>query len=320
MCAQERGLGRGLDSLFRNAEEAATGKESAKLPIASLEAGMGQPRVRFDDGALAELADSIRSQGIIQPILVRPIAGSVPQRYEIVAGERRWRAAKKAGLSEVPVLIRTLSDDDVLAVALIENIQREDLNAVEEAQAIEKLRQTLGVSQDELAKRLGKSRSAIANSLRLLQLPEILLHSLSDGRISAGHARCLLAITDEAVQRDLHAAMLDKDLSVRDAEAAVAHWKRTQQLPESLTPAVQENRETHSARKPGKAQPRSKAPLIRALQQHLRKQVHPKTTLSGTMEMGRITLPYESAEQLGKLLTQLGISLDELDGRENAHD
>ncbi len=309
MCAKERGLGRGLDSLFRNADSAASGKDAAKLPITSLTPGQGQPRVRFDDQSLAELADSIRSQGIIQPILVRPIRGSLPQHYEIVAGERRWRAAQRAGLTEVPVVIRALSDEEALTLALIENIQREDLNAVEEARAIEKLRQTLNAGQDELARRLGKSRPAIANALRLLQLPENILAALSSGDLSAGHARCLLAITDPTAQQALHSAIATHELSVRDAEAAVAHWKSHKCLPQSLTG---EATPPTSQRPPEKKASRTKAPVILALQRHLRAQVHPKLTLNGNMEMGRITLPYDSADQLAALLTRLGIHLDDL--------
>ena len=309
MSAKERGLGRGLNVLFRNAAETSA-EDTTRLPVTALNPGKSQPRRHFDEQALEELASSIRSQGIIQPILVRPIEGSNLQQYEIVAGERRWRAAQRAGLAEVPAVVRTLSDDEVLTMALIENIQREDLNAVEEAQAIEKLRLTLNLSQDELAKRLGKSRSAIANALRLLQLPESMLDSLSTGRISAGHARSLLAVTDGRAQHSLHAAMLDRELSVRDAESAVTHWKQHFTLPESLTgiaPAPAQ------PAKSGSAPSRAKAPVIMTLQRHLRRQVHPKITLNGSMDMGRITLPYESADQLAKILTQLGVNLDAIE-------
>ena len=305
MGAKERGLGRGLNVLFRNAEEVSSNEDTIRLPVTALSPGKSQPRRHFDEQALEELASSIRSQGVIQPILARPIAGSQPQQYEIVAGERRWRAAQRAGLTDIPAVVRNLSDDEVLTMALIENIQREDLNAVEEAQAIEKLRLTLNLSQDDLAKRLGKSRSAIANALRLLQLPETMLDSLSSGRISAGHARCLLAVADGRAQHSLHAAILERDLSVRDAESAVTHWKHHFALPESLTGLA-----PAQPTKTGLAPSRAKAPVIMTLQRHLRRQVHPKITLNGSMDMGRITLPYESADQLAKILTQLGVSLD----------
>ena len=312
MCAHERGLGRGLESLFRNAGEVVAGKEHARLPLASLKANAGQPRCRFNEDTLAELADSIRAQGIIQPILVRPVRGAVPQHYEIVAGERRWRAAQLAGLTEVPVIIRELSDDDVLAVALIENLQREDLNAVEEAQAIDKLRQTLQLSQDELAKRLGKSRSAIANALRLLQLPKAMLQSLDEGRISAGHARALLAVTDAAMQAALHEAMLHQDVSVRAAEAAVTYWKRHATLPEGLLAEAAPAEAAPTAARPARPASRVKPVFILNVQKYLRSSIHPKTTLTGTAEMGRVTVPYESAEQLHALLDQLGVNLADL--------
>ena len=314
MCALERGLARGLGSLLG---EGNSGKEHARLPIASLKPNSHQPRKNFCEETLLELAESIRAQGIIQPILVRPERGTVPQQYEIVAGERRWRAAQKAGLTDVPVLIRELSDNDVLAVALIENLQREDLNAVEEAQAIDKLRQALQLGQEDLAKRLGKSRSAIANALRLLQLPRNMLRSLEQGAISAGHARALLAIDDPEAQAALHEAMLRQDVSVRAAEAAVTFWKRNHSLPEGLlaepaqpaAPAPQSSRQT-----------RTKPAFILALQDHLRSRIHPKITLHGTHDLGRITVPYDSAAQLQALLTRLGIKPGEMPNTDEAAD
>lgn len=201
MSANERGLGRGLDALFRNVTPAerpssakvdsaevpapSVPKNTTTLPIAALTPCKGQPRKHFDEAALDELAASIRSQGVIQPLLVRPRRTETATIYEIVAGERRWRAAQRAGLTEVPVYLRELSDEDALTAALIENLQREDLNPLEEAQAIQSLRERLPYSQEELAQRLGKSRSAVANSLRLLQLPRPMQDALKDGRIHA---------------------------------------------------------------------------------------------------------------------------------------
>lgn len=313
MCALERGLARGLGELLG---EGSSGKEHSRLPVALLKANSNQPRTHFHEEAMAELAESIRVQGIIQPILVRPVRGTMPQQYEIVAGERRWRAAQKAGLAEVPVLIRELSDNDVLAVALIENLQREDLNAVEEARAIDALRHTLQLSQDDLAKRLGKSRSAIANALRLLQLPEAMLRSLDQGAISAGHARALLAVTDSGAQATLHAAMLRQDVSVRAAEAAVTYWKNNNTLPEGFaTEPAQTASTPHNTR-----QAKTKPAFIMALQDHLRARIHPKIILHGTQEMGRVTVPYESAEQLNALLAKLGISPRDLPSAHEASD
>ena len=268
MSANERGLGRGLDALFRNvtpAERASSAKaDSAEvpapsvpkstttLPIAALTPCKGQPRKHFDEAALDELAASIRSQGVIQPLLVRPRRTETATIYEIVAGERRWRAAQRAGLTEVPVYLRELSDEDALTAALIENLQREDLNPLEEAQAIQSLRERLPYSQEELAQRLGKSRSAVANSLRLLQLPRPMQDALKDGVFTPGHARAVLALP---------------------------------------------------ARAP-------KPACIKLVIRQLRENVAPKASISGTDRAGRITLPYESEEQLAELLSRLGLSVE----------
>lgn len=205
-----KGLGRGLDALLRRTDmgaarqekndtpEKETGTEHSPtlLPLSHLHANPSQPRQTFDAESLAELAASIREQGIIQPLLVRPLADR-PGHYQIVAGERRWRAARQAGLGQVPVHVREMSDAEVMAAALIENLQREDLNPMEEAQALQQLRETLKLTQEALAARLGKSRPAIANALRLLQLSPAAQADLHHGRISAGHARCLLALGND---------------------------------------------------------------------------------------------------------------------------
>lgn len=301
MSRQEKGLGRGLDALFRNQAEPAQHKESGMLPITLLHANPNQPRTLFDEEALEELAQSIKSQGIVQPILVRPIKETSPQAYEIVAGERRWRAAKKAGLGEVPVLVRELSDADVQIVALIENLQREDLNPLEEAKAIDGIQKSLKLSQEELSQRLGKSRSALANALRLLQLPELMQYSLENGGISAGHARALLSLQEETyIQEALHRAIIEKDLSVRDAESAVTYFKRNGSLPQALARMQPENKKTNPATN------RKKSDAMQGKQKALRNAVHPKATINGTDELGRITVPYESAAQLATLLEKLG--------------
>ena len=269
--------------------------------IAALTPCKGQPRKHFDEAALDELAASIRSQGVIQPLLVRPRRTETATIYEIVAGERRWRAAQRAGLTEVPVYLRELSDEDALTAALIENLQREDLNPLEEAQAIQSLRERLPYSQEELAQRLGKSRSAVANSLRLLQLPRPMQDALKDGVFTPGHARAVLALPERALQDILFNAVMTRRLSVRDAEEAVIHWKRHGLLPSSLmgasAPVVR------SARAP-------KPACIKLAIRQLRENVAPKASISGTDRAGRITLPYESEEQLAELLSRLGLSVE----------
>lgn len=321
MNANERGLGRGLDALFRNvaarpeavrtdsADNIGSDKEVVReqealdpvtrLPLAALSPAQGQPRTTFDEEALEELAASIRSQGIIQPLLVRPHRTETATIYEIVAGERRWRAARLAGLDEVPVFIREMSDEDALTAALIENLQREDLNPLEEALAIQSLRDRLPGSQEELALRLGKSRSAVANALRLLQLPDEIRESLRDGSLTPGHARALLALPDDDLRQTLYTAILQGQLSVRDAEAAVVYWKRHGEFPSTVS---------GSARPRAKSARAAKPESIKGMINSLRVSFHPKATIAGTDTMGRITLPYDSPEQLAVLLERLGVA------------
>ena len=178
MAAKKGGLGRGLDALFAdNSIEEIASTSAVKLKIMDIEPNRDQPRKIFDEDALAELADSIAKHGVIQPLLVRPMPDG---SYQLVAGERRWRASRMAGLTEVPVVIKELSDDEAMALALIENLQREDLNAIEEAQGIKALMDTLSLTQDEAAERVGKSRPAVANALRLLKLPDSVIALVSD--------------------------------------------------------------------------------------------------------------------------------------------
>ena len=192
MTAKRRGLGRGLDALL----ESQPGEEPRSLPISRLKPNRFQPRSRFDESGLEELADSIRVQGIVQPLLVTPAPGG---DYVIVAGERRWRAAQRAGLAEVPVVVRTLDDDgQLLEMALVENLQRADLNAVEEADAYRSLAEEFGLAQEEVARRVGKSRSAVTNALRLLRLPQGVLDLVRDGTLSAGQVRPLVPLPEGA--------------------------------------------------------------------------------------------------------------------------
>lgn len=303
MSVQSRGLGRGLDTLFRNAPETSGATvDSLQLPVRLLHPCSSQPRKHFDETALEELAASIRSQGVVQPLLVRPIRDTSPQAYEIVAGERRWRAARKAGLNEVPALVRDLSDEDALTAALIENLQREDLNPLEEAEAIQALKERLPLSQEELAARLGKSRPAVANALRLLQLPEEMRNALREGALSAGHGRALLAVAEEEARQALFQAVVARHLSVRAAEDAVDHWKKKGCFPPGLcgvtSPELRRNRG-------------AKPQMLLDIQKVLRSGVHPKVTVSGNEELGRITIPYESGEQLTALLERLGVEQSE---------
>lgn len=213
MAAKKGGLGRGLDALFN--ENATDEKGVVTLRLSEIEPNRNQPRTNFDEDALAELADSIEKHGLIQPIVVRPTSSGV---YQIVAGERRWRACRMAGLSEVPVVIKELDDQKYFEIALIENLQREDLNAVEEAQGYKTLIDVYSLTQEQVAESVGKSRSAVTNALRLLNLNDNALEALKNGQITAGHARTILAAEDD----EMAAAMLKAALagaSVRELEA-----------------------------------------------------------------------------------------------------
>ena len=220
MAPKKGGLGRGLESLFN--ENATDTDGAVKLNINDIEPNRGQPRKDFDETALSELADSIAQHGLIQPIVVKPTAQG---RYSIIAGERRWRACRMAGLNEVPVIIKDADDQTLMEIALIENLQREDLNAVEEALGYSSLIDSFGLTQDEVAKKMGKSRSAVTNALRLLALNENELEALRRGTITAGHARALLSCDDEEARAKMLLAAAD-GASVRELERLAAAAKK----------------------------------------------------------------------------------------------
>lgn len=224
MAAKKGGLGKGFDSLFLdNSSDALSEGGSVMLPIGDIEPDRGQPRTKFSEEALAELEASIREFGVLQPLLVRPMSDG---SYKIVAGERRWRAARRAELTEVPVIIKSLTDAEAAAIALIENLQREDLNPIEEAAGIKKLIEEYGYTQEEAAEKLSKSRPAIANSLRLLALPTEVAKLVEAGKLSAGHARALLGLEDEKLISDIANEIVEKQLSVRQTEQLVKTLKK----------------------------------------------------------------------------------------------
>lgn len=213
--AIKKGLGRGLDSLMN--ENATDDNLTAELRLSEIEPNKDQPRIHFDEEALQELAESIATHGLLQPIVVRPMVGGT---YQIVAGERRWRASRIAGLNTVPVIIKSLDDKQTMELALIENLQRMDLNPVEESKGYARLLKEFELTQEEVAERVGKSRSAVTNALRLLNLPDDMLNALAEGRISAGHARTLLAFNDTVLQQEAFIAAVE-GASVRQLEAMV---------------------------------------------------------------------------------------------------
>ena len=209
--ALERGLGRGLGALLGDAALQSQEGGSLSLPISQVEPGLKQPRKRFDEESLQDLADSIRIHGIIQPLTVRRLSSGY---YQIIAGERRWRAAKLAGLNEIPAVIIEADDRKVMELGLIENLQREDLNPIEEAAGFQSLMETYHMTQEEAASRVGKSRSAVANALRLLSLTPPVAKLVEEGKLSAGHARALLPLSP-ALQENAAAAVISGGLSVR---------------------------------------------------------------------------------------------------------
>ena len=220
MSAKKRGLGRGLDALFESNSRDDSGV--SVLPISDIEANKGQPRKQFDEKAIEELAESVKIHGIIQPIIVRAAGDGF---YIIVAGERRYRAAKLAGLTEVPVIITELSSAEAAEVALVENLQRTDLNPIEIAEAYKTLTDDFALTQQQLAERVGKPRSSVANAMRLLELPEKVKKYVSDGKLSDGHAKVIAGLTDETLIKQAADEIVKNDLSVRAAELLVKKLK-----------------------------------------------------------------------------------------------
>ena len=235
--ARRSGLGKGLESLMggADAEVAAAVTPDSILPISDIRPNKGQPRKNFDEEALEELTDSIRQNGVLQPILVRKKG----QKYEIVAGERRYQASKRAGLTEIPVVIRDISDEDVFKLALIENLQRADLDPIEEAQGFKTLITKTGMTQAELGKALSKSRPAIANSLRLLDLPKEVQDMMAERKLTAGHARAILTVADEEARVKLAQKVVDDGLTVRQTENLAPLFSVTDREPPVRVPTPQ---------------------------------------------------------------------------------
>jgi ParB family chromosome partitioning protein len=294
-----RGLGRGLDALLGSYSEDVGAPEVMLLPTAVIRSNPNQPRKEFDEEALNELAASIRASGLLQPVLVRPARDSDEHEYELVAGERRLRASKLAELDEIPAIVRDISDEESMAVALVENLQREDLNAMEEAQGLHQLQRQFGLSQEELAEKIGKSRPAVANTLRLLNLPQEIQGDIRSGQLAAGHGRALLAIDDNDARLRLRQRILNEDMSVREVEAAVSYFKRVGALPGESAPK--------QAR--GKKAKRLPASMTR-LEDELNRSLDFKIRLSGNSGKGKITFSYADKDQLLNLLAVFGMRED----------
>jgi len=283
MKEQPKRLGRGLAALLGEAAapQSASAPGVQQLAVDMLEPSPFQPRQEMDEAALQELADSIAQRGILQPLLVRPTPGR-PDHYQIIAGERRWRAAQRISLHEVPVLVRPLSDSDAMAAGLVENLQREDLNAIEEAEGYKRLLEEFSLSQDKLGEAVGKSRAHIGNIIRLLKLPEPVRAMLRQGKISAGHARALLTHPDP-----LKAAkdVVKRDLSVRQTEALASQTTRPAKTADGTAPRADSD--------------------VEALANSLSERLGLKVQIKFNGKGGAVTLNYTDLDQLDSLLALL---------------
>lgn len=284
MANANRGLGRGLGALLGDAALQTESADSLYLPISQVESCAGQPRKHFDDAALADLADSIREHGIIQPLTVRKLASGY---YQIIAGERRWRAARLAGLTQVPAIVIEADDRKAMELALIENLQREDLNPIEEAEGYKTLIETYHMTQEDAAATVGKSRPAVANAMRLLTLDESVREAVKDGRLSAGHARALLSLP-AARQREAAETIAAQGLSVRQTEALV---KRLTTEKKEREPSIEEI--THKLH-------------AHIAEEELAQLLGRGVKIVAGRKKGRIELDYYDMDDLNDLLDALG--------------
>ncbi|MCI7147612.1 MAG: ParB/RepB/Spo0J family partition protein [Candidatus Fimisoma sp.] len=289
------GLGRGLDALFADvpvkepaSEKNQNEKKSADdrdriqyIKIHDIMPNANQPRKTFNEEKIGELADSIKEHGIIQPIVVR----KREKGYEIVAGERRWRAAIKAELSQVPCLVRELNDEQNMLIAIIENMQREDLNPIEEAEGLRQMSETFGMTQEQISKSLGKSRPYITNSMRLLKLPDYIRDSIAEGQLSAGHGRTLITVTDEKIRRELWQRIVSEGLSVREAEKL------------SSSGGKQKKKKPTASKK--------KNPDVLRVEAELKEVLGTRVSINKTGSKGKIEIEYYSSEELERLIEML---------------
>lgn len=286
LTGKSNALGRGLDALISTDEVRTQGSSTInEIPIDQIEPNPGQPRRDFDEEALAELADSIRAIGIIQPVTLRQVADN---KFQIIAGERRWRASQMAGLKAIPAYIRTIKDENVMEMALVENIQREDLNAIEIALAYEHLLETTGLTQEKVSERVGKSRAAVANYLRLLKLPAQVQMALQNKEIDMGHARALLAVNSPSLQIKLFKEIVKNGYSVRKVE--------------ELAQMLKNGEELEAGKK--KIAPKAQMPEeFNELKKRLSSFLSTKVQLTCSSQgKGKITIPFSNEEQLAHIM------------------
>lgn len=280
MPKKERGLGRGLDALFSSGSRSDIAESLVELDIDQITAREDQPRSIFEQGSLEELAASIREHGLLQPILVKETI----QGYEIIAGERRWRAAQMAGLSKISAVIKEITEAEVAEISLIENLQRDDLTAIEEARAYKQILEQHGYTQEELAKRIGKSRAHIANTIRILSLSEYVLNLIEQRKLSAGHARALLSLESQKEQENMARAIVEGKLSVRQTEQDAKERK------EKTKRRISE-----------------KSADIVDVEERIQKQLGTRAEIVAGRKGGRILIDYYSLEDLERILETMGI-------------
>ncbi len=286
---ERKALGRGFGALLKSVEEQTVSDNKGEVPQIQIdEVGFNpkQPRQEIDNSKLEELAQSIKTKGVIQPVLVRPLENAA-KKYELIAGERRLRASKLAGFDQIPAIIKPIGDDELLEIALIENIQRDNLNPIEESKAYRDLLEEHGYTQENLAQRVGKNRSTIANFIRLLQLPDEIQKDLSEFKLTTGHARSLLAIDDEETQLAIRDRVLDEKLSVRETEDAVRTVKSKE-----------------APRKPA-GKPETISPQMVLNQDRLRDRLGTKVSIKSKGPKGKIEIEYYSEEDFNRLFSLL---------------
>ncbi len=284
MAAKKGGLGKGLDAIFSE-NDMEDQNSAVAIKISEIEPNRAQPRKDFDEESLAELADSISEHGVLQPILVRPLIGG---GYQIVAGERRWRAARMAGVQEIPAVVRDLSESQVMELALIENLQREDLNPLEEAGGYSALIETYGFTQEEVARTVGRSRPAVANALRLLTLPESVRDMVERGELSAGHARTLLAFPSQETMEKAAKLAVEQGLSVRQLERLAKAAAQGDAPPQE------------------KPRPKRRLPYFDEVELALHDHLGRKVAVKGTKKKGTLQIEFYGEEDLAELMKLFG--------------
>lgn len=295
---QKKALGKGLGSLIQGRSQAdIRGQKLLELPVDDIVTNPAQPRKLFSKEALDELAQSIEEKGVLQPLVVRHLGGG---KYELIAGERRYRAARQAGLNQIPVIVKDVEESEVLELALIENIQREDLNPIEEALAYRDLLGKFQHTQEELAKRLGKDRSTIANALRLLKLPESIRIQLINNELSMGHARALLAVEDRDLQLQIAGEVVAESLSVRDVETKIRRLKEDSGRGETTAPDGLEEETTERTR--AKSLIRD---FVQKVENMLRNKLNTFVNVKGNPQQGKLIITYNSADELNRLTQKL---------------